>query len=99
MAQRADPHLIAAAIDQLVAEDAGIAAVQACLLLDGNLRERYAKVGSCLMGPVPLVIIAAQSSPLTLDQFLTCMPNMPWLTIECQSISGNLLLCPHTRPG
>ena len=45
MAQRSDANLIAAAIDQLVAGDAGIAAVQACVALDGNLRQRYAKVG------------------------------------------------------
>lgn len=45
MAQRSDAHLIAAALDQLVAADAGMAAVQACVALDGNLRQRYAEVG------------------------------------------------------
>lgn len=45
MEQRSDPHLVAAAIGQLVTEEGGVAAVQACLVLDRNLRERYAKVG------------------------------------------------------
>lgn len=45
MAQRSDAELLAASLDQLVAADTGIAAVQACMALDGNLRQRYAKVG------------------------------------------------------
>lgn len=44
MAQRSDVDLVAASIDKLVALDAGTAAVQACLVLDGSLRQRYAKV-------------------------------------------------------
>ena len=50
MAQRGDVDLLAASLDQLVAADAGIAAVQACLAIDGNLRQRYAKVGPACHG-------------------------------------------------
>ena len=45
MAQRSDGDLIAAALDQLITANAGIDAVQACVALDGNLRQRYAEVG------------------------------------------------------
>ncbi len=45
MAQRSDADLLAASLDQLVEADAGMADVQACMALDGNLRQRYAKVG------------------------------------------------------
>ena len=44
MAQRSEADLIMAALDQLVTADTGIAAVQACVALDGNLRQRYAEV-------------------------------------------------------
>ena len=44
MAQRSDADLITVALEQLVMADAGIAAVQACVAIDGNLRQRYAEV-------------------------------------------------------
>lgn len=42
--ERSGCELVAAAMEERVASDTGIAALQACLALDANLRLRYAKV-------------------------------------------------------
>ena len=51
MAERSDGDLVGAALDRAVAGDDGMAAVQACVLLDGSLRLRYAKVSAAWLDP------------------------------------------------
>ena len=48
LAERSLPETIMAAMEERITSDAAIAGLQACLLLDGSLRLRYAKVCTAL---------------------------------------------------